>query len=135
MKRIKFEQHLSPSSSLGPDSGIGEMLTMIGGGRDASGASSSDSESPVRGSEESSSPRQSMDKWTAGCNHQAEMDEMRSWSVQQVCEFVATIDICAEYAKVIEEINFVGSLNIVVQVCQRVFSGRVKMCCCLLIAC
>lgn len=91
MKRIKFEQHLSPTSSLGPDSGIGEMLTMHGG-RDASGGSSSESESPVR--------RQSMDKWTAGCNHQAEMDEMRSWSVQQVCEFVSTIDICAEYAKV-----------------------------------
>lgn len=30
----------------------------------------------------------------------AEMTEMRSWTVEQVCEFVATIDICAEYAKV-----------------------------------
>lgn len=64
----------------------------MNGGRDASGGSSSESESPVR--------RQSLDKWTTGCNHQAEMDEMRSWSVQQVCEFVSTIDICAEYAKV-----------------------------------
>lgn len=95
LKRIKIEQpsQLSPSSSPGPDSGIG-------GGRDASGQSSSDSESPVRRSEESLSPRQSLEKWTTGCNHQAEMAEMRSWSVEQVCEFVATIDICAEYAKV-----------------------------------
>lgn len=90
MKRVKIERQLSPSFSPGPDSGIGEMI----GGRDASGGSSSDSESPVR------SPRQSMDKWATGCNHQAEIDEMRSWSVQQVCEFVSSIDICAEYAKV-----------------------------------
>lgn len=93
MKRIKTEQNLSPSSSPGPDSGIG-------GGRDPS---SSESESPGRRSEGSLSPRQSsMDKWTTGCNHQAEMDEIRSWTVEQVCEFVATIDICAEYSKVSE---------------------------------
>lgn len=117
-KRMKYEPHLSPSPSPGPDSGIGEMITM-NGGRDASGGSSSDSESPVRRSEGSPSP-QSMDtKWAAGCNHQAEMDEMRSWSVQQVCEFISTIDICAEYAKVRRSIYYYYFMD---RVCQRVFS-------------
>ena len=99
MKKIKIEHQMSPSFSPGPDSGIGEMITM-NGGRDVSGGSSSESESPVRRSEASPSPRQSMEKWGAGCNHQADMEEMRSWSVQQVSQFVATIDICAEYAQV-----------------------------------
>lgn len=34
------------------------------------------------------------------CGHQIEIDEIRSWNVDQVCDFVSSIDICAEYAQV-----------------------------------
>lgn len=100
-KRMKLEQHLSASSSPGPDSGIGEMGTILGSRELTSGTSSSDSESPMRRSvEESHTSMLSADKWPSTCNHQADMDELRSWSVEQVCEFVGNIDICAEYVQV-----------------------------------
>lgn len=37
---------------------------------------------------------------TSSCSHQMDIDEIRSWNVDQVCDFVATIDICAEYTQV-----------------------------------